>query len=188
MEGAELLLWMVLLILAVLAGAVLYLLASRRHYQRVDYSRLVEQEIERRHLAGRLDRLEQLIGDLAEYDKRRRRELDAFARETRNEMVERIRRAHDEIVSEVLTNPTRWDQLLLEKSGAQLPEPEPQLIAAAVPDANPQLMRFLRGPRQKQIAELLELGNPAAEVVRALGVSRHEVDLVSAIIFKTKSA
>ena len=188
MQGADVLLWLVLLILAVLSGAVLYLLASRRHYQRIDYSRLVEQEIERRHLAGRLDRLEQLISDLAEYDSRRRRELDAFARETRTELVELIKRAREEIVDEVLASPTRWDSLLLESSGAQPAGPPRQPSRAPDPEENAQLMRFRRGSRQQQIAELLELGHAAPEVARALGISRHEVELVSALIFKTRSA
>lgn len=187
MQGADLLLWLVLLILAVLSGAVLYLLASRRHYQRIDYSQLVEQEIERRHLAGRLEHLEQLIGDLAEYDRRRRRELDAFASETRSELALSIRQAREEIIEEVLANPARWDSLLLENSGAQPVVPQ-RLLHQEVAEENPQLQNCLRGQRQQQIAEMLELGHPAPEVARALGISRHEVDLVSSLIFKTRSA
>jgi len=50
------------------------------------------------------------------------------------------------------------------------------------------MVRFLKSPRQQQIAEALELGYTSQEVSRLLGVSRHEVELVSAIIFKNKSA
>jgi len=198
MEGTDSLLWLVLLILALLAGAVLYLLASRRHYQRIDYSRLVEQDVEREQLTARLKRLEQLISDLAEYDRRRRSELEAFARETREQLAAEIRRAREELVAEVLADPQRWEQLLLDKSGAQPPEtpPEPAMPAPSLEPAaqlsgegeNPQLLRFLKGPRQRRIAELLEQGLSAQEVAQLTGLSRHEVDLVSALMFKTQSA
>jgi DNA-binding NarL/FixJ family response regulator len=193
MEGSDSLLWLVLLILALLAGAVLYLLASRRHYQRTDYSRLVEQDVEREQLNARLRRLEQLIADLAEYDRRRRSELEAFARETRAELAAEIQRAREQIVAEVLASPERWEDLLLQQSGALPPAPPPTTTEPVIAEdtqapENPQLLRFLKGPRQRRIAELLEQGLGAQDVARQLSVSRHEVDLVSAIMFKTKSA
>jgi len=188
MEGTDSLLWLVLLILALLAGAVLYLLASRRHYQRIDYSRLVEQDTEREQLLARLRHLEQLIGDLAEYDRRRRTELEAFARETRAELAAQIKRARVELSAEILESSARWEQLLLQQSGAPPPAAaEAAAGATAAPDS-PQMLRFLKSPRQQRIAELLELGHTAQEVSQLSGVSRHEVELVSAIIFKTRSA
>jgi hypothetical protein len=199
MEGTDTLLWLVLLILALLAGAVLYLLASRRHYQRTDYAGLVEQDTEREQLKARLKRLEQLLADLAEYDRRRRSELEAFAREVRAELAAEIRRAREEITAEVLADPRRWEQLLLQQSGAQYPADEapgaPSFARMPQPAApgdsagdNPQLLRFLNSPRQQRIAELLEQGLGAQEVAQQLNVSRHEVDLVSALMFRTKSA
>lgn len=188
MEGADSLLWLVLLILALLAGCVLYLLITRRNYQRVDYSRLVEQEIERRQLLARLERLEQLISDLGEYDRRRRGELEAFAAETKRELAEQLKRARSELSAEILDKPGRWEQLLLQESGAQPAtagvQPEPAETADAA--ESPQMRRFLNSPRQQRIAELLELGHTAQEVSQQLSVSRHEVELVAAIIFKTK--
>jgi len=184
MGGTELLLWLVLILLAILAGAVLYLLTSRRHYQRVDYSRLIEQEEESRRMAARLERLEQLLAQLTEYDEQRRAEMGAFIDQAKAELATQIQQAHRQIAEEILSHPTGWDQLLLDRAGA-----EPPATAADQPDqAKAQLGNFKHGSRQFKIAELLELGYTPQEVSRELGVSRHEVELISAMIFKIKSS
>ena len=190
MESVELLLWVILVCLALLAGAVLYLLASRRHYQRVDYARLIDEEHWEKRLKARLDRLEQLLTDLADYDRRRREELDTFAAEARRELADQVRRAREEIVSEVLMRPDGWDRLLYDHSGAGVPSvPGPDAatgLAAAGREAP--APRTLRGKRQQGIRELLEQGHSAQQISRLLGVSRHEVELVAAFVFTERDA
>ncbi|MBN2081248.1 hypothetical protein JW859_03465 [bacterium] len=180
----ELLLWLVLILLAMLAGAVLYLLTSRRHYQRVDYSQLIEQEEERRRMAARVERLEQLLARLVEYDRQRRAELGAFIDEAKTELAAQIKQAHRQIAEEILSRPAGWDQFLLDRAGVE----PPGVLADDADEKLTQVVNFKHGSRQFRIAELLELGFTPQEVSRELGVSRHEVELISAMIFKTKSA
>lgn len=190
MESVELLLWVILVCLALLAGAVLYLLTSRRHYQRIDYSRLIAEENWEKRLKARLDRLEQLLTDLAEYDRRRREELDSFAAEARRELADQVRHAREEIVSEVLMRPDGWDRLLYDHSGAGLPPaagPEPVARSTAAERIAP-APRTLHGSRQQGIRELLEQGHTAQQISRLLGVSRHEVELVAAFVFTERDA
>lgn len=190
MEGVELLLWVILVLLVLLAGAVLFLLASRRHYQRVDYSHLVAEEGWEKRMRARLDRMEQLLGDLAEYDRRRREELDGFAAAAREALAEQIRHAREEIVSEVLSQPAAWDRLLYQHSGAGLAAGEDQPaglgpVAARAAAGEP---LKLRGPRQQRIRELLEQGCSAQDISQRLSVSRHEVELVAAFVFTEREA
>ena len=189
---SEYLLWVVLLLLAALAGAVMYLLVSRRHFQRVDYGALLDQEERQRRLQVRIEQLEQMLGDLAEYDLRRRQELEFFVAAAKEELAAMVGRARSEIIDEVLNRPERIDSLLLHESGAGV---DPVVQPPAQPragrperDDSPNMVRFLKSERQQQIAEALELGYTSQEVSRLLGVSRHEVELVSAIIFKNRSA
>jgi len=187
---SEYLMWVVLLLLAVLSGVVMYLLVSRRHFQRIDYGGLLDQEERQRRLQVRIEQLEQMIGDLAQYDQKRRQELEFFVSAAKEELAAMVGRARSDIVNEVLNNPERIDSLLLHESGArrETSSAVPPEHHRPEPDNTPNMVRFLKSPRQQQIAEALELGYTSQEVSRLLGVSRHEVELVSAIIFKNKSA
>lgn len=185
MIGPDYVLWVVLLLVALLAGAVLYLLITSRHYQRVDYSFLLDQEERQRRLQSRIRQLEQMIGDLAAYDRRRRRELDHAVKDAKRELGRMIHAARNDIVDEVLNEPRRVDNLLLRESGAELRRPDPagRERPGSKRDENRNMLNFLKSPRQQRIAEQLELGYSSQDVSRMLGVSRHEVELVASIIF-----
>jgi hypothetical protein len=173
----------ILIMMALLAGVVLWLVLSQRQYQRVDYGAMVDQEERERQLGRRMEHLDRLIGDLIAYERERREELDALVATTRAELEQQVQQAKAEIVRDVLSQGQTFDELLLSQQGVLPGQPQPARGGAAEPGANANLVRFFKNPRQHQIAELLELGHTPAEVSRFLGVSQHEVDLVGSIIF-----
>jgi hypothetical protein len=186
-----------LVFLALLAGVVLYLVLGQRHFQRVDYGHLLMQEERERQTLARLEHAERLLADLRQYDRERRRELDELVARAGAELAHQIDRAREDITAQVLNHPEVYDHLLEARSGLESgvqPAPgEPvrganSRAARAGAQGNPSLVRFLRSPRQQQIAGMLELGFNHQAVSRELGVSRHEVELVSAIIFSEKTA
>ena len=172
----------ILILLALLAGVVLWLALSQRQYQRVDYGALVDQEERERQLARRMEHLDRLISDLIAYERERRAELDALVVNTRTELQRQVESAKAEIVREVLSQGQTYDELLLSQQGL------PAARENTTSQSNPNLVRFLKNPRQHRIAEMLELGHTPAEVARFLGVSQHEVDLVGSIMFSEQSA
>jgi hypothetical protein len=179
-----------LVFLALIAGVVLYLVLSQRSFQRVDYGHLLAQEERERQLITRLQQAEDLLLTIREYELSRRLELEQFVTATKRELVEEIAAARRSIVSEVLNRPGAYDQLLLADTGV-LPAGKPQggmPLTQPATRENANLVRFLHSPHQQRIAEMLECGFSHQEVSRELGVSRTEVELVSAIIFNEKSA
>jgi hypothetical protein len=172
----------ILILMALLAGVVLWLVLNQRHFQRVDYGTLVDQEERDRQLARRMEHLDRLIGDLIAYERERRAELDALVATTRTELSREVEQAKADIVREVLSQGQTYDELLMAQQGVAPGQSRPQQPPEQ-PAANANLVRFFKNPRQHRIAELLELGHTPAEVARFLGVSQHEVDLVGSIIF-----
>jgi hypothetical protein len=65
----------------------------------------------------------------------------------------------------------------LPASSAPLPGPRRR-------SGNPNLVAFLRNPRQGAIASYLEAGYKPEDIARLLVVSRHEIDLVESILFR----
>jgi hypothetical protein len=185
-EAFTTLLGLLLVILAVLAGAVLHLFLNQRNFQRVDYARLLDQE-ERHHVEQtRQAQLEQLVGDLARLEQRRRHELESLIERAEDRLESNVCEAKQRLIGQLLAEPRQLDGLLCASSGVHT---VPLPLARPVSDpANPQLLRFLRNPRQLQIAELLERGMAEQEVAHSLGLSGHEVELVSAIIFSARVA
>lgn len=178
-----------LVFLALIAGVVLYLVLSQRNFQRIDYGHLVAQEERERQLLARLQQAEGLLLAMREYELACKLELDHFVTAAKQELAGEIRAARQFIVADVLNRPGAYDQLLLSDTGA-LPATRPFAAAPAAyaQRENPNLLRFLHSPLQQRIAEMLECGFSHQEVSRELGVSRTEVELVSAIIFSEKSA
>lgn len=176
----------ILILLALLAGVVLWLVLSQRNFQRVDYGAMVDQEERERQLARRMEHLDRLIADLIAYERERRAELDALVDNTRAELLKQVEDAKAEIVREVLSQGQTYDQLLMSQQG--IAQDASRLLDTGTAAANSNLVRFFKNPRQHRIAELLELGHTPAEVARFLGVSQHEVDLVGSILFSEQSA
>lgn len=172
----------ILIMMAILAGVVLWLVLSQRHFQRVDYDALIDQEERERQLARRMEHLDRLIGDLIAYERERRAELDALVATTRTDLAREVEQAKADIVREVLNQGQTYDELLMSQQGVAPGQSQPVELGMD-PAANANLVRFFKNPRQHRIAELLELGHTPAEVARFLGVSQHEVDLVGSIIF-----
>lgn len=186
-----------LVFLALLAGVVLYLVLGQQRFQRVDYSHLLLQEERERQTLARLEHAERLLADLHQYERQRRRELDELIARAGAELAHQVDRAREDITAQVLNHPEVYDRLLAAHSGledaAQPAQTEPVCYAGsrgarAGAQGSPSLVRFLRSPRQQQIAGMLEQGFSHQAVSRELGVSRHEVELVSAIIFSEKTA
>ncbi len=176
----------ILIMLALVAGVVLWLVLSQRQFQRVDYGAMVDQEERERQLARRMEHLDRLIADLIAYERERRAELDALVINTRAELRQQVEQAKADIVCEVLSQGRTYDELLMSQQGIE-PGIRVEQDSGASP-ANSNLVRFFKNPRQHRIAELLELGHTPAEVARFLGVSQHEVDLVGSILFSEQSA
>lgn len=184
---------LLLLVLVLLGGVVLYLALSQRQYQRIDYTYLITQEERERQVTARLEHLERLLAEFIEYENRRRAELDQLIAAARQSLAQQVGEAQQTIVRNVLGQPSEMDRLLLKHSGAQPaeatpPQPLPPTPVESPGEENPQLVNFLKGPRQQQIAEMLELGHTSHDVSRILGVSRHETELVASIIFRARPA
>ena len=189
-EGLENVLWLALLLIALLAGAVLYLFINQRGFQRIDYRSLIDQEEQERRLQARLAYIEQLIADFAAYDRRRRQELEQLAEHARAEVAQQLSSARSRLADEILRDAAAVDHLILTQAhtrrsrSAQLPrEPMP-----GDRRGNANVRRFLDGQRQQQIAGLLEEGYDPREVARILGISRQEVEMISALVFNARSA
>lgn len=178
-----------LVLLTLLGGAVLYLAVNQQKYQRMDPSRVLDDDLRERQFEKRLRYLEQLIADLAKLETTKRSELDRVVAAAKQDLGEQVEDARSEIVSHVLLCPEDVDGALLKHAGIHQGQdsptsahPEPRLAN------NPSMVNFLRSPRQREIAELLELGYTHQDTSRMLAVSRHEIDLVASIIFSEKSA
>jgi len=187
---------MVLVILALLGGVVLYLALSQRLYQRIDYSYLITQEEKEKQVASRLAHLEKMLGKLNAHEQHYRDELEKLIADTRQALDIQVGEAKNTILREVLGQPNELDRLLFKHSGTESrAHQKPSRVPPASPShhsrtvgENQQLVNFLKGPRQQQIAEMLELGYSPQDASRMLGVSLHETELVESIIFTTKSA
>ena len=180
---------MLLLTLVLVAGAVLFLYLNQRNFQRVDYGHLIDDEERERRLNARLRHLEDLLSELARYEQLRREDLDSLLSAAQQRLAEEIAGAKQHIVTDVLSRPAEMDFLLMRAAQAEPPAQLSQaLLSPATEEQSVNMLRFLKSPRQRQIAELLEQGYRQAEVCRMLGVSGCEVDLVSSIIFGAKSA
>ena len=180
---------LILIIVAILSAVVLLLYMNQRRYQQIDHGYLIDQEAQEQRFNERMRYLEQMIADMAHYESKRKQELDSALETAKSELAQRVERARGEIISDVLNHPDDVDAVLIKHCGilpgeiSGTPAPERRQ-----PKANDNLVRFLRSPRQQQIAELLELGYSHQDVSRMTGVSCHEVDLVSSIIFRQESA
>ena len=179
---------LLLVFLALLAGIVLYLVLSQRHFQRVDYSQLVSQEEAERRMEARLEHVQRLVRELRAHDEEHRREMGRMVADAQEALSACVSSTRDQIIREVCAQPEKLDALLLSAASSACDtwreEPRP---VRNIP-GNPNLVRFLRSPRQQRIAELLEQGLGPQEISRRLGVSSHEVHLVGQILFGEKSA
>ena len=178
----------ILILLALLTGVVLWLVLSQRNFQRVDYGAYIDQEERDRQLARRMEHLDHLISDLVAYERQRRDELAAMVDSARRDLEQQVQQAKAEIIRDVLSRGGSYDELLASEHGVKLPPVPPSASQRTVGGGNENLVKFLRSPRQRQIAEMLELGHTPHEVSRFLGVSKHEVDMVGSIIFSGESA
>jgi hypothetical protein len=180
-----------LIFLTLLSGVVLYLVLNQKNYQRVDYSHLITQEERERHLMARVEHAERMIGDLVAFERKQRQDMEALIDLAGQELTTRIAKAREQVLKEVLDDPAQYDRILANSNRLTdlpaAPNPEHRSVSAAG-GGNPNLVRFVRSARQQQIAEMLELGFTHQEVSRTLGVSRHEVELVSTIIFGAETA
>lgn len=168
---------------------MLYLAINQHKYQRMDPSRVIDDDLHEKQFDKRLRYLEQLIADLAKLEAKKRSELDRVVAKAKLDLEAQVEEARSEIVSHVLLCPEDVDGALLKHAGIHQGQdsrkpsnPEPRL------GNNRSMVNFLRSPRQREIAELLELGYTHQDTSRMLAVSRHEIDLVASIIFSEKSA
>jgi hypothetical protein len=183
---------------ALLAGALLYLWLQLRHYQRIDYSYLISQEERERQTLGRLASLEQLVGDLSAFDRLHRADLAEMLSSSQTqlemqagalrEMLAAARQAEaaSPTVRQVIVQPVALEE------GAP-PERTPSRRRVADPALKPAVAQsgtllFLRNERQWDIAAKLQDGAGAAAISRELGISLHEVELVRSVIARRKSA
>ena len=187
MEGLQ---FLTLVMVALLGGVVLYLAYSLKNYQRIDHGRVLDDDRRQQQTEQRVRYLEQLLSDIAEHEHKRSAQFDEVVRQARQDFAAEVDRARDEIISRVVMRPEEADAMLLKYTGVEpgTPSSEPSHpeVEISVIDAEPDsesLVSFLRSERQRNIAELLELGYTHQDVSRMLGVSRHEIELVDSIIF-----
>lgn len=183
-----------LVFLALLAGVVAYLALNLRHYQRVDYGNLVEQEQLKHQLESRIAHLEQLITRLAELEQIRRAELDSMLDQAKTDLRTEVQQAREQILSEVLEHPATLDEYLFRESARRPsglpPVSDPHCVPSGAVTRDRRevpgvpLQRMLQSPRQQQVAELLELGYSHQDISRILTVSRHEVELIASLLFQ----
>jgi len=180
------LIWLGLLLMTLLAGAVVYLFLNQRHFQRVDYGHLLDQEERLRQLDARIAHLERLIADLALLEQKRRQELDQFVAETKNDLRQQLAQAQQQQAERAVGSlphavgiPMGWE---LEPPSACQHEPVELPSAVEVPLAMP-----TASWRQQEVIELLEQGCDHQDISRLLGVSRHEIKLVETMLFGSHS-
>ncbi len=187
----EIILTVGLVLLTLLGGAVLYLANNQNKFQRVDHARVLDDDLREKQLDTRLKYLEQLIADLATLGKEKRSELDRVVSTAKQELGSQIEEARGEIINQVLMQPEDVDAALLKHSGIShgqfLAEPT-KVEPRQVNPNDTSMLNFLRSPRQREIAELLESGYSHQDISRMLAVSCHEIDLVASIIFSEESA
>jgi hypothetical protein len=186
----DVLLLLSLLFTALLGGAVVYLFSNQRHFQRVDYQQLIGSEERERQQLKRLKHLERLIADLVAYDKRRHREMEQLVKRTKLELAGTVAKAREEIITDIMRQPAALDSLLLQQAKVltpQLASSEHSDADAGSPGVNTG-MDFAHSPLQQRIAATLEEGWSTREIAEKLGVSLHEVELVSAIHFQSRTA
>lgn len=186
----DVLLLLSLLFTALLGGVVIYLFANQQHFQRVDYQQLVNSEERERQQLKRLKHLERLIEDLVVYDKRRRREIEQLVERTKQELADAVAAAREEIIADVLRQPATLDSLLLQQAQVLIPQSvpsQPKVADAGSISATP-VVDFPQSPLQQRIAALLEEGRSTRDVAEKLGVSLHEVELVNALCFQSRTA
>lgn len=186
----DVLLLLSLLFTALLGGAVVYLFSNQRHFQRVDYQQLINSEERERQQLKRLKHLERLIADLVAYDKRRRREMEQLVKRTKLELAGAVANVREEIVADVMRQPAALDSLLLQQAQVLAPQTassEPDAAAETQESAKP-VMDFPQSQLQQRIAAMLEEGRSSLDVAEKLGVSLHEVELVNAIYFQSRTA
>jgi len=190
-EGVDFLLGLSLLFTVLLGGAVVYLFTNQRHFQRVDYQQLIDTEEREKRQVVRLKHLERLIADMVAHDKRKRREMERLIQHTRRELADKVQRAREEIIAEVLREPAVFDNLLRDQAGVPAPAPELDSPAAQAPigeaGSSRQMVSFPHNARQQRIVEMLEEGYAPREVAATLGLSQHEVEMVNAILFQSRT-
>jgi len=160
---------------ALLAGAVLYLWLQLRYYQRVDYGFLIKQDERERQTLARLAALEQLVSDLSDYDRLHRADLAEMLSSSQTQLELQAATLHD---------------MLRDAGGGASESPRESrrsrrtATTAGRPSAGPPRgeLLFLRNEKQWDIAARLRDGDGPREIARALGISLHEVELVRSVI------
>jgi IS30 family transposase len=186
----DVLLLLSLLFTALLGGAIVYLFANQRHFQRVDYQQLINSEERERQQLKRLKHLERIIADMVAHDKQRRWEMEQLVKRTKRELAESVAKAREEIITDIMRQPSALDSLLLQQAqvlAPQLASSEHSDADSGSPSVNTG-MGFAHSPLQQRIAATLEEGWSTREIAEKLGVSLHEVELVNAIHFQSRTA
>lgn len=149
---------------AVLAGVVIHLWLQLRHYQRVDYAFLVDQEERERRTASRLKALEALVTDLTQYDALRRAELAELLSASQAQLEQQAAQLREMLVAAANA------QAALAPAG----------IKSAKPDATAGEVEFPTSSREHAIRIQLARGLGSAQIAAELGLSLAEVELVRA--------
>lgn len=190
----------ILLLLGLLAIAVVYIVASLRHYQRIDYSRILEQDDYARALDSRIEYLEDLIAQQQDEHQQREAEHQQRIDEARLQFAAELAAVRSSGAAqaqqvEVLAAeadqtgsvPSAGDaQQQPARSCVGRPRPTAQ-VSAMIEQAPPppaDMLFFRCNSRQQEIAALLEAGDSPAEISRKLGASFQEIDLVNSLVFR----
>jgi hypothetical protein len=201
----------ILLLVGVLAAAVVYLFMSSRNYQRIDYSAILQQDDYVRALDGRIEYLEELIVLQQEQMELRQQDQEELLTAARLHFSQLAAAASEPpppqparpepaplpkpvTAPDAETAPSdnlqpKYDAVTLDAlRELELWKQHPEMThASAAP--RPRTLPFIRNPRHREIANYLEAGYSPAEVAQALKASRHEIELVEAIVFnRTQTA
>jgi hypothetical protein len=164
----------------ILAAAVVYLGLQLRHYQRIDYSFLLEQDERERRTSARIKTLEKLVGDLTQFEALRRAEMTEMLSASQRQLEMQA-----SLLREMLVEAAQTQAPL----GASSPQSVTRRHIAAAPDARaglelqfPALSRdaALMPSRERAIRIQLARGHDGQRIARELGVSMGEVELVRA--------
>lgn len=155
---------------AVLAGVVIHLWLQLRHYQRVDYVHLVEQEEREGRTKSRLSALEGLVSDLTAYDAIRRAELAEMLSASQVQLEQQAALLRETLVEAANVRAARASD------------------RQAKPPASPAPVEFPLSSRERAIRIQLAQGHSAIQIAAELGLSLAEVELVRVKLLQQASA
>lgn len=177
-----------IVMVALLAGAVLHLYLQLRHYQRIDYSALIQQEDIERQATLRLARMEDLLSRLLSEEQRRREEMASALGEVRsvsftlrNEMqrFEELSRLHSSpppLDEQGDRRPQSPSTRQVQPAAELRPEPrrERPVTAPSFPSAVVSRSAALAAANAGSAGDERQLA-------RELGLSSHAVELIEAL-------